>query len=67
MIVEPLRVAVDLTLTTVCLALAWMIVFLWEIGPVVAVLDAGAGRGLHSGDALAIPLLYLGWLLHPEL
>lgn len=42
-----------------CLAQAWMVVFVLRIGPVVAVLDADAGRGVHSGDVLALPLVGL--------
>lgn len=49
-----------------CIALAWTIVFLWRIGPVIAVLDVEAGRGIHSGDLLALPLLYLGWMLQAD-
>lgn len=44
-------------LPALCLAQAWMIVFVLRLGPVVAVLDAGAGRGVHSGDLLALPLV----------
>lgn len=35
-------------------ALAGTIVFVWRVGPVVAVLSAD--RGVHSGDLLAVPL-----------
>ena len=36
-------------------ALAFAIVFLLRIGPVIAVLDAAAGHGVHSGDLWAVP------------
>lgn len=53
-------------LTGLCFAQAWMIVFVLRIGPVVAVLDARAGRGVHSGDLLAIPLVGVAMLLLSE-
>ena len=53
-------------LTGLCIAQAWMIVFVLRIGPVVAVLDARAGRGVHSGDFLAIPLVGVAMLLLSE-
>lgn len=38
-----------------------------RIGPVVAVVDADAGHGIHSGDVLALPfLLIAAWALLPE-
>lgn len=36
--------------------LAFAIVFLLRIGPVIAVLDAAAGHGVHSGDLWAVPV-----------
>lgn len=43
------------------LALAWAIVFLWRIGPVVLVLTAT--HGVHTGDSLAaFPVLAAGYL-----
>lgn len=43
-------------------AAAWHIVFTARIGRVVATIDESAGRGLHAGDILAIPLLLLAGL-----
>lgn len=50
-------------LSGLCLAQAWMIVFVLKIGPVVAVLDARHGHGVHTGDFLAFPLLGMAMLL----
>lgn len=36
---------------------AFDIVFGQRIGPVVAVIDAAGGHGVHQGDMLALPLL----------
>lgn len=46
-----------------CVAQAWMIVFMLKIGPVIAVLDARHGHGVHTGDLLAFPLLGVAMLL----
>lgn len=35
------------------------VVFVRRIGPVVAVLDAAGGHGVHRGDLLALPLMGL--------
>lgn len=50
-------------LTAVHLALAWIIVFSLKIGPVIATVDASAGRGVHAGDLLAVPLACLALAL----
>lgn len=55
-----------------CGALAWTIVFVLRIGPVIGTIDARAGHGIHSGDLLALPLVGMGVLvcaataLHPR-
>lgn len=36
---------------------AFDIVFGQRIGPVIAVIDAAAGHGVHQGDVLALPIL----------
>lgn len=46
---------VSLVLALAFLGLALAIVFVWRIGPVVLVLSEEAGRGVHSGDLLAVP------------
>lgn len=38
-------------------AWAWSLVFAQRIGPVIAVVDASGGRGVHSGDLLSLPLI----------
>lgn len=48
------------------IAVAWTIVFTLRIGPVVGTIDATAGRGVHSGDMLAIPLVLMGLFLFGE-
>jgi hypothetical protein len=52
-----------LALSALCLAQAWTIVFVVRIGPVVGVIDASAGRGVHSGDLLAAPLVGMAMAL----
>lgn len=47
-----------LVCAAIAVALAVMalaIVFVFRIGPVIAVLDAQAGHGIHSGDLWAFP------------
>lgn len=66
-LVESVRTLTCVALMVGCLALAWTVVFRWRIGPVVAVLDAQAGQGLHSGDIFALPLLLMGVALYGEL
>lgn len=46
-----------------CVAQAWMIVFMLKIGPVIAVVDARHGHGVHTGDLLAFPLVGMAVLL----
>lgn len=46
-----------------CVAQAWMMVFMLKVGPVIAVLDARHGHGVHTGDLLAFPLLGVAMLL----
>ena len=36
---------------------AFDLVFRQRVGPVIAVVDAGAGMGVHSGDMLVIPIM----------
>lgn len=43
-------------MTAVCLVQAYTIVFVLRIGPVIGTIDARAGRGVHEGDLLAVPL-----------
>lgn len=52
-----------LVLTAVCLVQAWTIVFVLRIGPAIGTIDADAGRGVHSGDVLAIPLVVAALVL----
>lgn len=35
---------------------AWHIVLVARIGPVAAVVDSAGGRGIHTGDLLALPV-----------
>lgn len=50
-------------LTAVCMAQAWAIVFVLKIGPVIGTIDARAGRGVHSGDLMAVPLVFAALVL----
>ena len=45
------------------LVVAWATLFQARIGPIVATVDAGAGRGVHSGDLLALPMVALAGLM----
>lgn len=65
--VHPINALLSAAITTLCLALAWMVVFIWRIGPVIATIDSSAGHGIHSGDLLALPLVALGALVHDGL
>jgi len=58
-----LRSLVVAVLVLVCIVQAWVIVFDFHIGPVVATLDGHAGRGVHLGDLLAVPLVAIATLL----
>jgi len=49
------RPLVCAALAVVLAAMALAIVFVFRIGPVIAVLDAQGGHGIHSGDLWAIP------------
>ena len=58
------RLAVRWPAVAGLLALAWAIVFLWRIGPVVLVLTAT--HGVHTVDSLAaLPVLAAGYLARP--
>lgn len=55
------------TLSAACVAmaaayfwLAWQIVFVWRIGPIVGTISESSNRGVHSGDVMALPLVALG-------
>jgi hypothetical protein len=63
-VVAPINAVLCAAVMAVCLALAWTIVFMWHIGPVIATLNASAGQGVHSGDFLALPVVGLGLLAH---
>ena len=41
------------------LAVAWTTLFQARIGPIMATVDAGSGRGVHTGDLLALPMVVL--------
>ena len=50
------------------IVVAMWIVLVARIGPVVAVVDADHGHGIHSGDVLALPfLLVAAWTLAADL
>jgi len=50
------------TAAAALLVLAWAIVFVWRIGPVVLVLTAT--HGVHTGDSLALlPTVAAGYLV----
>lgn len=60
---ELLRPVARFALTAVCLVQAWAVVFVLQLGPVVGTIDARAGRGVHSGDLLAVPLVLAALVL----
>lgn len=51
---------VGAALLVLCVVLAWAVVFVVRIGPVIGTIDAGEGHGVHLGDLLAIPLVLTG-------
>lgn len=53
---DVLRSAACFVLSAVCLVQAYAVVFVLRIGPVIGVIDARDGRGVHEGDLLAVPL-----------
>lgn len=56
-----------LVATPFAIVVAMWIVLVARIGPVIAVVDADHGHGIHSGDVLALPLvLWALWALLPE-
>ena len=44
------------------LAIAKYMVLDTSVGPVIATVDQGAGRGVHSGDVMALPIAFFGLL-----
>lgn len=44
------------------LTIAKFMVLEAEVGPVIATVDQGAGRGVHSGDLMALPVAAFGLL-----
>jgi len=55
-VVAILSVAVGLSY----LVLAFQVVFSMSIGPIAVSIDEGLGRGVHTGDLLALPIAALG-------
>lgn len=53
-------------LTMLYFAMAWTVVFTMRLGPVIGVVDASAGRGVHAGDLLAIPLVLMGMVMYAQ-
>lgn len=49
-------------MAAVYVLMAWQVVFVEKLGPIVGTIDASAGRGVHAGDALAVPLVALAAL-----
>jgi hypothetical protein len=63
---RPKAIAAAITAFVACaayLVVAWVIVFEARIGPVTATLDESAGRGVHAGDLLALPMIGLSALM----